>query len=108
MVDTTNGRLVFDGFMRPANLCIGCGACAAVCPTGAITVETLGTERITTITGTIVRQQPLLACTVCGEHWTTAAQFEAMQKRVGLTEMACICPSCARKTTGESMQAMYR
>ncbi|RJX30236.1 MAG: 4Fe-4S dicluster domain-containing protein [Oxalobacter sp.] len=109
MVDTTNGRLVFDGFLRPATMCIGCGACAAVCPTGAITVETIGTERVTTITGTVVRKQPLMACSVCGVPWSTKTQFEAMQKRLGLNSNApCVCPSCARTQTSKVMDAMYR
>ncbi len=109
MVDTTNGRLVFDGFLRPATMCIGCGACAAVCPTGAITVETLGNERITTITGTVVRKQPLMECSSCGTPWATKTQFEAMQKRLGGSPNApCVCPSCARKMSGNVMNAMYR
>ena len=108
MVDTTNGRLVFDGFLRPATMCIGCGACAAVCPTGAITVETLGKERITTITGTVVRQQPMLACEACGAHWTTEAQYAQMKKRIGLPDVPAVCPACARETNGKTLQAMYR
>ena len=52
MVEIKPGRYAFENFTRPADKCIGCGACAAVCPTGAITVETIGNERVTTITGT--------------------------------------------------------
>ena len=109
MIDTTNGRLVFDGFLRPATTCIGCGACAAVCPTGAITVETIGNQRVTSITGTVVRSQPMLNCAVCDEPYITATQFDAMRERLGLaSDEPCICPSCARKKTGSIMQAMYR
>ena len=108
MVDTTNGRLVFDGFLRPATKCIGCGACAAVCPTGAITVETVDNERITAITGTVVRQQPVLNCAVCDEPWITATQYAAMCERIGTNPAApCVCPSCTRKTTSTTMHAMF-
>lgn len=108
MVETKNGRLVFDGFIRPATMCIGCGACAAVCPTGAITVETVDNQRITVITGTVVRNQPLMTCTVCDEPYITATQYAAMCERLG-TDVSdpCLCPSCARTKTGEMLHAMY-
>ena len=108
MVETKNGRMVFDGFIRPATMCIGCGACAAVCPTGAITVETVGEQRITTITGTVVRNQPLMKCSICDEPYITATQYAAMCERLGTnTSDPCICPACARIRTGTTMQAMY-
>jgi NADPH-dependent glutamate synthase beta subunit-like oxidoreductase/formate hydrogenlyase subunit 6/NADH:ubiquinone oxidoreductase subunit I len=108
MIDTKNGRLVFDGFIRPATMCIGCGACAAVCPTGAITVETIGSERITAITGTVVRRQPLLPCSGCDQPYLTATQYEAMCVRLGTdASEPCVCPSCARMKTGEMMPTMY-
>jgi len=39
MADTPAGRLAYFDFTRPAALCIGCGACTQVCPTGAISLE---------------------------------------------------------------------
>lgn len=108
MVDTTGGRLAFDSFLRPATMCIGCGACAAVCPTGAISVENVGKERITTITGTVVRRLELVACSICESRYTTKLQYESMQERLGLDSTSpSICPSCARKTIGEAMAGMY-
>ncbi|MEA5098318.1 MAG: 4Fe-4S binding protein, partial [Burkholderiaceae bacterium] len=108
MVDAGNGRLAFEGFLRPATTCIGCGACAEVCPTGAITVETVGNERVTTITGTVVRRQPLVTCSVCCEPSVTGAQHEALCERLGRDPSApYVCPSCARTRTGDAMQVMY-
>ena len=108
MVETTGGRMVFDGFLRPATLCIGCGACAAVCPTGAITVKTINSERITTITGTVVRRQPLMECSTCGTRWISVAQYEATCKRLGTdADAPCVCPACARIKTGVVMPTMY-
>jgi NADPH-dependent glutamate synthase beta subunit-like oxidoreductase/ferredoxin len=108
MVDAGNGRLAFEGFLRPATTCIGCGACASACPTGAITVETVGDERVTTITGTVVRRQPLLTCSVCGRPYVTMAQHEALSKRLGHDPSAShVCPSCTPAKTIDAMQEMF-
>ena len=66
MADTMEGRLAHLDFTRPAELCIGCGACTQVCPTGAISLEDKDGMRRTVITGTVVREQPLLTCSECG------------------------------------------
>ena len=66
MADTPAGRLAYFDFTRPAELCIGCGACTQVCPTGAIRLEDRDGVRRTIITGTVVREQPLLTCSECG------------------------------------------
>ena len=87
MADTEAGRLAYFDFTRPAELCIGCGACSQVCPTGAIRIEdevglfaggalgggTPDLVRRTIITGTVVREQPLLSCSECGAPTQTPA-----------------------------------
>jgi ferredoxin len=37
MAGTTADRLAYFDFTRPAELCIGCGACTQLCPTDATT-----------------------------------------------------------------------
>jgi ferredoxin len=66
MADTTADRLAYFDFTRPAELCIGCGACTQVCCTDAIHIEERDGMRSTIITGTVVREQPLLSCSECG------------------------------------------
>ena len=100
MADTNAGRLAHLDFTRPAELCIGCGACTQVCPTGAISLEDIDGVRRTVITGTIVREQPLLTCIECGAPTQTPDHREFVRKRLP-EHMALLidrelCPSCSR------------
>jgi NADH-quinone oxidoreductase subunit F len=100
MGDTSAGRLAYFDFTRPAELCIGCGACTQVCPTGAIRLEDQDGLRRTIITGTVVKEQPLLTCSECGATTQTPAHREYVRRRLP-DHMATLlerelCPSCAR------------
>jgi ferredoxin len=103
MADTSAGRLAYFDFIRPAELCIGCGACTEVCPTGAIHIEDQDGVRRTVITGTVVREQPLLTCSECGAPTQTPAHREFVRRRLP-EHMATLvdrelCPSCSRRRT---------
>jgi NADH-quinone oxidoreductase subunit F len=100
MSATSAGRLAYFDFARPAELCIGCGACTEVCPTGAIHLEDGDGVRRTVITGTVVREQPLLVCSECGAPTQTPAHRSFVRGRLP-DHMAALldrelCPSCAR------------
>jgi len=100
MADTKAGRLAYFDFLWPAELCIGCGACTQVCPTGAIRLEDRDGVRRTIITGTVVREQPLLVCSHCGAATQTPAHRDFVRLRLP-DHMATLldrelCPSCAR------------
>jgi len=100
MAATSAGRLAYFDFTRPAELCIGCGACTEVCPTGAIHLEDGNGVRRTVITGTVIREQPLLVCNECGAPTQTPAHREYIRRRLP-DHMAALldrelCQSCAR------------
>jgi formate hydrogenlyase subunit 6/NADH:ubiquinone oxidoreductase subunit I len=105
MVETGNGRLVFNDFLRPASRCTGCGACAAVCPTGAIRVENRDGKRITEITGTIVKSQPLQVCGSCGEAYAPSVQLSRIKDATADRDITT-CPACARQRAAESLGDM--
>jgi NADPH-dependent glutamate synthase beta subunit-like oxidoreductase/NADH:ubiquinone oxidoreductase subunit F (NADH-binding)/ferredoxin len=110
MADTTAGRLAYFDFTRPAEMCIGCGACAQVCPTGAIRIEDADGVRRTIITGTVVREQPLVTCKGCGAQYQTVAHRRFVHDRMpsyhmGLHMERELCPACARLMADRPLSA---
>jgi bidirectional [NiFe] hydrogenase diaphorase subunit len=68
-------------FMEPSGVCIGCGACAYVCPTGHITMEESdgGEERV--IWGKTFK---MVACKECGRCFAPQEQLEYIGKKTGV------------------------
>ena len=99
--ETEAGRLAFHDFTRPSTRCVGCGACAQACPTGAIRLEDVNGLRRTVLTGTVVREQRLIKCGQCGEPYMSQAYLDHLKNRVGPQAVAHVdrhlCPSCARE-----------
>jgi NADH dehydrogenase/NADH:ubiquinone oxidoreductase subunit G len=77
-------------FMKEPSTCIGCGACAYVCPTGHIEMETSGDTR--TIWGRIFKMK---SCKVCGRHFAPEDQLAYISSKTGVSaDDLATCISC--------------
>lgn len=107
------GYLDFDR-QRPTDFritqerCIGCGACAANCPTGAMRIQDNGQERILSLCGTILSRQPLLHCERCNAVLGPERYLAFIRNRVNpaapvATSHSQVCDACARKQGVQGM-----
>ncbi len=77
-------------FMEDAKACIGCGACAYICPTEHIHMESTDSKR--KIWGRTFKMQ---ACEKCGRYFAPVDQLKFISEKTGtpLSELA-VCMSC--------------
>lgn len=76
-------RTVTPPFDEASKVCIGCGSCAYVCPTGCIKIEDVGDTR------RIPRwniEFKLRKCRVCGNYFAPQAQLDYIGKKLSLPE----------------------
>lgn len=79
-------------FAEPSSVCIGCGACAYVCPTGHIEMEESesGDERI--IWG---KTFEMAACNECARYFAPQEQLEYISMKTGVPlDKLCTCVDC--------------
>jgi len=107
-------------FDEPSADCVGCGSCAAVCPTKAIELtETKGTRSIWG------RKFKLLRCASCGKAFATEEEYAFALKKAGVgpdsvspgkadkaqaapPELAsALCDVCRRKKSADVFAAAF-
>jgi len=77
-----------------AEACIGCGSCAYVCPTGAISSEDIGDRRIISWPHNQMEFK-LRKCKVCGKYWAPQKQIEYVARISGTAVRDYeVCPDC--------------
>jgi len=85
-------KSVCTPFKEDSATCIGCGACAYICPTGHIEMETTATGDSRKIWGRTFRMQ---TCKVCGRYFAPEDQLAYISAKTGVpAEDLAVCVSC--------------
>lgn len=79
--------------------CIGCAACARVCPTQAIKLEEEGAVR-----KIWNKAFSMVACQRCGKHYATQEELEYLRERSEYGQEQ-LCDSCRKKTLALNMKS---
>jgi len=96
-------RAVKTPFDAASGSCIGCNACAAVCPTGHILSVDKGPLRCMETWKTDLY---MILCEVCGRPYMPVKQFEYVQGKLGgQIFLEKVCPACLRLQAAERLKA---
>ncbi len=91
-------------FDEPSAVCIGCGACAAICPTEAIPVKQTREER--TIWN---RTFAMASCQSCGQSFATREQLDYITAKTGLAGLELeVCEACRKKNLAAKIEQFAR
>jgi bidirectional [NiFe] hydrogenase diaphorase subunit len=81
-------------FYDASEVCIGCGSCAYICPTGAISCEDVGDKRVIQWP-TSKMEFKLTPCRICGDYYIPEKQIQYLaEKSHTPAEELDVCPNC--------------
>lgn len=93
-------RKVTTDFEILSEYCIGCGACAQICPTGAIWMKDNGDERTIYTRDVVVGRFKLERCELCGRPYAPRKYLDFVRRNsdetMGVDVLRDICPACSR------------
>ena len=89
-------RRVGTPFDVQSDVCIGCGACAEVCPTGAVKIEDRGNKRILHTWNTTIE---LHACPGCGRFFAPEPTAFLKEMLPEVVDVWSQCPECLQRRT---------
>lgn len=95
-------KRVSTPYDEPSANCIGCGACAHVCPTDAINIEENGGYR-----AIWNKTFQLIKCEKCGKPFATKEQLEYTSKKLGIDSSIVVCQSCRKAEAGEKLKDIF-
>jgi bidirectional [NiFe] hydrogenase diaphorase subunit len=89
-------------FDEPSKECIGCAACAGVCPTGAIKVcDSHGHRTIWN------KEFKLIKCEKCGKYFATQEQTDYINHKLGTETNEMLCEKCRRTLLAENLKNVF-
>lgn len=95
-------KKVSTPYDEPSADCIGCGACAFVCPTHAIKIEDIHGKRVMWN-----KSFTLLKCQDCGEYFATGEQYDYAVKKFGFEDDRILCNKCRKRLNSEKLKSIF-
>jgi bidirectional [NiFe] hydrogenase diaphorase subunit len=96
-------RKVMPPFDETSELCMACGACVAVCPTGKLKFRDEHGRRIIDEWKT---EQPLAKCAGCGAEFATQMMVNVLKEKLGMqVDYMDLCPKCRTRKLKETLVA---
>ena len=102
-IDRGASRIVGAPFQLQSEACIGCAACAAVCPTGAVKIEDVDGQRVLRTWNTTV---PLHRCPKCGQPYAPEPMAFLTEQVPVSADLWGLCPKCRRQNTAAQLEVV--